>query len=52
MKATIYLNGTIVFESSRISRERLDKVENQIKQANGCQKMADQVLKGYKVFTR
>lgn len=51
MKASIYVNGKLVFSSKRISQKALLKKEGELLRTYGCLKMKDRVLKGFAVFT-
>lgn len=51
MKAVIYLNNEVIFESNCISKADLAKKQNEMKQLHGCTSMQNIVKKGFKVFT-
>ena len=51
MKATIYIDGKVIFSSNRISSARLEKVTNEMKHKHGCIKMPDIVKRNFAVTT-
>ena len=50
MKAQIFLDGELVFKSNRISANNLQKKAQEIKKKYGCEKMEDQVKRGFALF--
>ena len=51
MKAQVHVDGKKIWESNRISAENLEKKVDQLKREHKCQKMAEIVRRGFKVFT-
>ena len=52
MKARIFIDGSEVFTSNKISEGNLQKKAREIKAKYGCFKIEEQVERGFAIFRR